>query len=380
MRASEYHIIILWSKGFDYIKDVKLEAEKVFSIKSHLKVKWGVDKFDSYLSRFYGDSLKRVSEKSKVCGNETFDLLVVTDENPLFGIRETSSGAKVVNINTFDFKKTCRERTSSGHLIHASDDEAEAAFQFKLIAGCTIDEYFSGVNEISSYITSDLIGGAGWDSLDDVWKVLEGCVDYIVMRNFENINNELDNDHPDIDILTSNISKFSRLLGLKKVHKDSRRSQFECLIGGKKVNFDLRAPGDGYYPTAWAYKMLKSKVNLGVISVNEPINHFWSLLYHALYHKRFVSIDYLRRLFSMHLFFLENGARKVWDREALAFEMMDYLRRISVEPCEPLDPSVYFNYYDENCKVLVKKISFNRRFRQRKYSFLSSLKSKVKFK
>src|SRR5690606_23664798 len=60
---------------------------------------------------------------------------------------------------------------------------------------------------------------------------------------------------------------------------------------------DLRYPGDGYYDAHWERELVaKRNMNSKGIYVVDKVNHFYSLLYHALLHKPSLGKDYKARL------------------------------------------------------------------------------------
>jgi hypothetical protein len=375
LRTEEFHIFVVWSKGTVFIDEIIDEISNTITIVEHMKISWTKTLFRSNLERFYGDSLKRVTQKILECGDGDFDLLVVKDNHPLYSSRKTSSGIKIVNTNIFDLKAKCRSITKAGHLIHSSDDYNEAKFQYKLITGRSIGLIPNTLNTREVQIfNKDVIGVRGWSSLDEIWNHINDVLDYIVLRNFENLDKELNEEHPDIDLMITDPTKLARLIGLKKRHTSTYRAQYFCVIDGREVNFDLRTPLDGYYPVGFAYQMLKNRIEYKNIYVPNNENHFWSLLYHALFHKRVVSGDYINRLHQKSTDIDSNLVNTLWDRKFISNIMFEYLSYNNWIHCEPSDHSVYYNYYDYKSTNL--SVTKRRRTRQALYKLASKLKNR----
>ena len=370
---SEYHIFIIWSNAQQYEQELLTDIGKDITLIKSMEINWPNNEFDSFLTRFYGDSLKRVNRKIKECGRGPFTLIIVKDCNPIYQVRNTSSSPKVVNSNIFDLKIKYRKMTNAGHLIHGSDDFKEASFQYKLLTGEDISEV-ENLKDIQ-LLERPIIGFKGWDTLDDIWRTLSGDVDYVVLRNFETLEDELNKEHPDIDLLTTDKNKLIRILGLKKAQSQKYRAQYFCYISGRRVNFDLRVPGDGYYPSGWSFDLINNKIKFGLINVVNNKDYFWSLMYHALFHKRSISFDYLERLHKLALKVEPDIANEMWDREFLTNRLMKHVLSNGWIPSEPDDHTVYYNYSEIN--VNLRNISIQRRLRQFRYKFMSRIKQKL---
>ena len=72
------------------------------------------------------------------CGTGDFLLVVLEDPTPEYGMRETSSGPRRVNVRLFDKKQEYRRWTGGGHRIHTSDTSYETDKDLTLLLG--VDE------------------------------------------------------------------------------------------------------------------------------------------------------------------------------------------------------------------------------------------------
>ena len=72
----------------------------------------------------------------------------------------------------------------------------------------------------------DLIGFNGWESLEEVFDILNKTINYVILRNFETIHDEMDSLHPDIDILTDNQDNAISILNAQKTFSKKYRSKY----------------------------------------------------------------------------------------------------------------------------------------------------------
>ena len=297
MKEIEAHVFIVWSKGLDKRESILKDIAQQFDVLQCIDTTWSKNKFSENLSRFYGENLPKNSSKEKHCGTDTFLCVLVRDNNPKYELRETSKGIKPVNINMFDAKQRYRDWTGGGHKIHGSDNKTEAKSNMFLLYGLNYDTILESdeTNIIKNY-KDDLIGSHGWQSLDEIFKAFNELSNYIVLRNYINIEDELNNLHPDIDILTDNKRLIADIVNGKKTYKDKRRVQHLVLINGKKVFFDFRFIGDGYYDYKWQQQLLGTRIMYKNIYIPNTENHFFSLMYHAFLHKEKLISDYVLKL------------------------------------------------------------------------------------
>lgn len=141
-----------------------------------------------------------------------------------------------------------------------------------------------------------------WESLQDLFKVLNENVDYLVLRNYEEfLNGEFNKDHPDIDFLCKKPEELIRYT--ESTTRTGNQNDFihqKIMVKGKWIDIDIRNVGDGYYDEAWEIDMLsKRKLINNFCYVLDEENYFFSLLYHALIQKKKVSNDYKLRLEEM---------------------------------------------------------------------------------
>lgn len=133
-----------------------------------------------------------------------------------------------------------------------------------------------------------------WNSFEEVFDVLNSMVNYVILRNFEELPQNFDqNVHKSIDILTDNPERLIRILNPPNIEFALRRSQVSINVGECQILWDIRHVGDGYYCLQWEQDMLQDKVlSPAKVSVLNDEHYFYSLVYHALVHKESISKDY----------------------------------------------------------------------------------------
>lgn len=343
----EIHLFILWSKSSYKKSNILSDISDKFVVLDIYNITWSKNRFSNNLSRFYGQNLPKNSHKEQHCGNETFTCIVVKDENPLYASRRTSKGTRVVNTNLFDSKKLYRTWTGGGHKIHATDNIDETKLQLMLLIRKSYDSYIHYHN--SSLVTKDykhdLIGFNGWKSLIEVFNVLNSTIKYVILRNFESVEDEINSLHPDIDLLTEDINSVAALLNAKKTSNKRYRVQYKVLIDNKDINFDLRYIGDNYYDVNWQKDILSERIKEEFYYRPTDSHYYFSLLYHALLHKPRFGADYERRLLRLKKCISKTTSLEpyILISESLK-ELGEFINSHNYHFTYPHDYSVYWNY------------------------------------
>tara|TARA_B110000027_G_C16121345_1_gene303176 strand:+ start:1661 stop:2812 length:1152 start_codon:yes stop_codon:yes gene_type:complete len=344
--TNEIHLVIIWSEAGNKKDKILNDLSSKFEILKQYIIGWNTADFSDNLSRFYGENLPKNSDKEKHCGIGSFYCIIVKDKNPIYDYRNTSKGNRVVNVNLFDSKQRYRSWTGGGHKIHASDNINESKLQIALLLGGKYSNYLklgSNNNGLVVY-NNNIQGNEGWDSFSHLFSVLNECLTYVVLRNFDNLNEELDALHPDVDLLVDDKDIAINILKAKKIHSGKNRVQYSVKISGKDINFDLRSVSDNYYNEKWQREILLNKRSFKGVFIPSKQDHFYSLLYHAIIHKRGLTIDYIDKLIELSNDIQLNLSKKDFlDKEPLKILVnhMDITNNVIVVPN---DLSVYFNY------------------------------------
>ena len=347
----EIHLFILWSKANYERKVILSDIANKFTILDVYNISWSKNKFSENLSRFYGQNLPNNSKKEQHCGNKTFTCVIVRDENPVYEARETSKGIRVVNVSLFDSKKLYRSWTGGGHKIHATDDIDETRIQLMLLLGKQYDKYLVSkeIFVAEKEYNQDLIGANGWGSLEHVFDILNKTINYVVLRNFETIHDEMDSLHPDVDLLTDNQDNAISILNAKKTIQKKYRVQYMVLIDNKEINFDLRFNGDNYYDINWQKDILLTRIKEKFYYRPTSVNYFYSLLYHALLHKVKFGVDYQNRLLELNDKYSIVSISKYFSVLDIFNKLEEFISINKYNITYPNDFSVFWNYklYDK---------------------------------
>ncbi|MGB0879644.1 MAG: hypothetical protein ACPGTO_03670 [Polaribacter sp.] len=344
----EIHLIIIWNKALNKKEKIFNDLNSKFKILNQYLVSWSRSQFSENLSRFYGENLPKNSNKEKHCGIGSFCCIIVKDNNPIYNYRKTSKGNKIVNINLFDLKKKYRKWTGGGHKIHATDNIFESKLQLAILFGKSYTSFLENkleknTTELVNY-KNDLQGSKGWDNFFQLFSILNECLDYVVLRNFNNIEKQLNSLHPDIDLLVNDKNLAARILNGKTTFSNKNRVQYLVKVCGKNINFDLRSISDNYYCEKWQRKILLGKRNFNGFFIPSKQDYFYSLLYHALIHKRSLSIDYTNQLIILSKDIGLNLSKKDLIESLPLKILINYLDIKNYEIVAPNDLSVYFNY------------------------------------
>ena len=286
----ELHLFIIWKNALDNKDGIITDIKKAFSIRNMFMINWSDKNYSPNLSRFYGTSLPEGSHKELHCGRGNFLLIIVEDNKPVYEERQTSHGPEVVNINMFDKKTLYRDWTGGGHKIHATNNEKEFNHDITLLLGVNKEDFVKKYkpNKDVININQDLPGADTWNNIEEMFYVLNNCIDYVVLRDFENDLSELYNLSYDADLLCKNKEDALWILNGTSDGKVKLKDS-ECL-------FDIKYVGDGYYCTAMEEDILKTRKFNNFYYIPEKEYWYMSSLYHALIHKFNFETEYNARL------------------------------------------------------------------------------------
>ena len=302
---TELHAFIIWKNARDMTNDILNDLKKKFELLEVYEVNWSPEFFSDNMSRFYGVNLPPGAFKANQHDFGPFLLCIIEDKNPIYGNRETAKGETHVNINTFDAKQTYRSWTGGGNNIHASNTEEETEHDLILLLGKNLKDIRNSLpqawNGKIKSVDSDLVGSKGWKNTSQLFYVLNATVNYLVLRNFENISDlHVQNNvwgDSDIDILTNQVEQIRFITNAKKILEEKNQEFHLVMIANNNV---LLHVGEQYYDPKWANDILNRKVlsQHGFYTPNDE-DHFYSLLYRGLVQKPMVPDDYIERLVSL---------------------------------------------------------------------------------
>ena len=340
----EYGLFIIWSnariKQSEIINDIKTR----FEILNIFEIEWTKKIFSKNLTRFYGENLPKNSSKEQHCGNDKFILLIVKDSKPIYSYRNTSKGKKYLNVNFFDSKTMYRKWTGQ-HMVHGTNDTFEFEHDLMLLLGLSFEDYRKKYihNDKVIKLKQDIIGNNGWESLEQLFYVLNGTIQYVVLRNFQKLPEEYEvGIHSDIDILCDNRENIQKILNAVPAKKSKKRSRYKVIVNNDMVYMDFRYIGDNYYDKKWQMEILNTRIlNKGFYIPNNE-NYEYSLLYHAIVQKKKIASDYKEKFKNIF---------KTTDELLLKKYLYDYMNTKKYNFVDCVDYTVYFNH-----KITMKRM------------------------
>lgn len=348
--SSELHLFILWENALYKKQDILEHINEKFKIIKIYNIKWSDRNFIKNLSRFYGTNLPDCEAKAAHCGRGQFCLIIVKDENPIYEDRNTSKGIKRLNINMFDAKEKFRQLTGGGHKVHATNDEIETNHDITLLLNLSAKDFLNKNNKEwdgnEEDLEKDLAGADGWKDAQEMFYVLNNCIKYAILRNYEGLPKEIYiNEHNDIDIICESKENCAYILNAEKVFPEEYRIHYKAKVADKYANFDLRYIGDNYYEEKLEKEILERRVyNKAGFYVLSEEDYYYTLLYHAIIHKKIFKPDYKARLISKN--------NSIINKNTTIEEMIEilkkWLQKHNYLVTSPEDKSVDFNFENAN--------------------------------
>jgi len=364
MTNSELYLFLIWENARTKENYLLQEIQKEFEIRDIYEITWDKKIFSNNMMRFYGPTLpaqhQTVSEKTKLCGTGSFLLIIISDENPKFGRRRSSSNGmmEVVNLNLFENKRKYRKLTGVPFFaIHSSLTKKETNDNLTLLLGKNTSDVEKTLsdkwNGKITKIESNIVGQSGWKDLKELLYVLNSTSNYVILRNFEGLPENFDNySHNDVDILTDD---FLRMPYLANGGKSPINNIFSHIvqIGNKKIPFDYGFPGDGYYDEKWSKEILERRVFCNGFYVPADEDYFYSLFYHAIFYQKKVSDEYKTKLLDLakKLFIDEISVSLFDDIEESTIFLETYMKKMG-----------YLHTNSFRYKILHNKILHNKIF------------------
>lgn len=175
-----------------------------------------------------------------------------------------------------------------------------------------------------------------WNSLREFFDALNAQCNYVVLRNYNYLPEKYKCElHGDIDILTDDIHKIIDVTGAGKTVLKRYRTHYICKIGDTDVEFDFRYVGDGYYCKKWEKDILKNRIiNHDQIYIPDHEDYKYTILYHALVHKKEIAADYQQIITEMF------GANPM----ELTTCLKKYMKKNNYSFTQPYDLSVVYNF------------------------------------
>lgn len=301
----QLYLFIIWEKSrckTDLIID---DIKTRFVIREIFEIKWSKEYFLNNLIRFYGNSLPDVKKKALLSGTGPFLLIVIEDQNPNFIEDIGIYGKLKINENISKNKEKYRKWIGRKYSIHGSISEKETNHDLTLLLGKSSFELSKEIpihwDGSIKKLESDLFGHGGWNSMPQFLKMLNGTIKYAILRNFEDLPEKFSSDeHNDIDILTNDTIIVPYVCMTSGNTSPKERLPGSIKIGNKIALIDWKHPGDKYYDKRWYEDILKRVIlHKNGFYVPSIEDYFYTLFYHAVFHKKKISNDYRKKLLKL---------------------------------------------------------------------------------
>lgn len=146
-----------------------------------------------------------------------------------------------------------------------------------------------------------------FDTIQELIEHLNASsVAYAVLRNYDNLlEDEIYMDgHGDIDLICEDSRKLASDIGAIDHPGHIKNGQgngthYIVYIDNVEVSLDLRHVGDGYYCEKWQKDILENRKLHNGFYVLSDEDHFFTLVYHAIFQKEVFSVEYQERLKKM---------------------------------------------------------------------------------
>ena len=352
-KNKELHLFIIWEKGRYKEKEIVRSINEEFQLIEKYRVNWDKNLFGKNLTSFYGTNLSPNSKKEKHCGNDEFLLLTFYDNNPKHGFIETGRGTEKVNLNVFLAKEKFRKWTGGGHKIHSTNTIQETNHDLVLLFGVNYENYIKLISEklnnktnlnVVREIPKNIMGINGWKNLRELFFVMNNSLDYVVLRNFEELPDQnYSDEHFDIDFLVNDLDQAVFISNAEKVFNQKDRVHYKIKINDEYVFVDFRYLSDNYYDKNWQSKILKKKIysSKGFYRPNNE-DYFYSILYHVLIHKKSIQVDYFDKIKNVFKkLSICSEEKSNFDDYFLMLE--NFLRKNNYQYTKPKDPTVFFD-------------------------------------
>lgn len=289
------YVFIIWEKSRGQTQNILDDLKKKFVIREIFEVEWNKENFLDNLKRFYGQSLSDAEEKAKVCGIGSFLVIVISDSNP--DLREPSKSKfslekDYVNLNVFESKERYRKWVGKEFSVHSSISKNETNHNLTLLFGKNAYDFERELPKewdgSMKKLKSDLVGQKGWSNMEELLYIMNGTVDYVILRNFENMPEKF--DYNDVDILADD-EKLAYIVNkdFSPLTDNPRTIRFE--VGNKKIVFNPNYVGDHYYDDKWERDILKNRtLHPNGFYIPCKMDYFYTLLYHVTFHPRWKNV------------------------------------------------------------------------------------------
>lgn len=195
-----------------------------------------------------------------------------------------------------------------------------------------------------------------WNSIQEIFVTLnQYSINYAILRNYELLSDTkiFMHGHEDIDILCDDIALIKKILDTRKIYKFPGRNSYTILFNDVEIQIDIRYIGDGYYDTNWEKAILKTKKMFNdYIYVIDDIMYFYTLIYHAIYQKNYLSDEYYIKLQTMGM----QLGQIITSKEQLEDILLQFMIKHGYKFTYTSDPGIILNFPDSRQYMIKNNI------------------------
>ena len=301
---NQLYLFIIWEQSRNKSDDIISDIQSKFIMREIFEITCSEKYFLNNLVRFYGHALPDPKKKTLLCGTGSFLLIVVEDKDPIFVDVIDFHGRIKKNENMSKQKMKYRELVGKEFSIHGSISEKETNYNLTLLLHKTTTELQKELpkkwNGSIKKLNSDLFGCNGWKNIEEFFKMLNGTVRYVILRNYEDLSiNFTLNKHNDIDILTDG-DVLLPYVCMTNNSESPKGKMPQIIINENTIPIDWKRPGDSFYDKRWYNDILNRRVlHNNQFYVPSQHDYLHTLFYHMIFHKRTISKEYKEKIIDL---------------------------------------------------------------------------------
>jgi hypothetical protein len=349
--SAEMHVFVHWV--YEKRDEVMASIASHFEIISLIEYDLPKSDIKKTLDRFYAPQIATHGRKGAI----PYLVITALDHSPAYEWTKVRDCKVLVNQNTFKLKHSLRKGRIGGGFLHASDNTEEALSNLRALSP----------SPKHAPLKLWLEWRPRFASLKSLFERMnEAEIQYVVLRNHEQFFDSVSIDeHTDIDVATNDYTRVKAIIGgvqykhlLPKGSAGWGINAEACngwkvanriIVGDTEISVDIRSLGDYYYDDSWVKEMLRTRVldTRGFYRLDEE-NYFYSLIYHAIAHKKKISASYWPRFRAMWPVIRPKSSKldtlkTQKDLEDVLFQFMKARAYVLVRPLERNIQSAYFD-------------------------------------
>ncbi len=348
----DLHCFAVWEDGLCVYDRIAEHMDAHFKVLCSMEVQWSEPCLVQNARRLYQHYIPYTGNRAfhgmhhEKIGSGRFRFIILEDPDPQYRYEQTTSGfVELTNTNILQAKNLYRSWVPLAFRVHSSGNPREFYMHAALILGLDrLAAILDGSYSPDGVLYKDLEGAAGWKSLDDLFRVLNVSVEYLLLRNYEELP-QVPSDM-DLDVLCRNYQSFASVANVRQYVEQGQPYRGLLNVRDQDISVDMRYVSDGYYDSSWQCHMLSNRIlHKNFVYVCKEDDYFFSLLYHALVQKSSVKPEYVERL----TYLAGRIGLRLWQPERLntpdsaGLLLAGFMKGHDYVFCKPIDPGVYEN-------------------------------------